>query len=110
MSLYANYLTEKTDDQILETEKGFATYRYLEDESAVYIVDIYVLPEFRKSGEAAAMADAIATEAKERGVKRLVGSVVPSNKGSTDSLRVLLAYGFKLDSSSNNFLLFKKEL
>lgn len=110
MSLYANYLREKTTDQIMETDHGFATYRFLKDQNAVYIVDIYVLPEFRKSNVASSMADAIVKAAKEDGYKKLVGSVIPSNKNSTDSLLVLLAYGMSLESSSNDFIVFGKEI
>lgn len=108
MSLYADYLREKTGDEILETEHGFATYRYLDD--AVYIVDIYVKPDFRKSTIASCMADAICKEAKEKGIHKLIGSVVPSSKNSTASLKVLLSYGMLLKSSSENFIVFEKEL
>lgn len=110
MSLYANYLREKTNDEILETDKGFATYRYLDNDKTVYIVDIYVLPDFRNTHEASKMADSIIAEAKEKGCTKMIGSVVPSAKGSTASLKVLLAYGMTLDSSTNDFILFKKEL
>ena len=40
MSLYAEYLREKTDDEIIETVEGFATYRFLPG-YACYIIDIY---------------------------------------------------------------------
>jgi ribosomal protein S18 acetylase RimI-like enzyme len=107
-SLYAQYLKEKTNDQILETEKGFATYRYLDGDKSVYIVDIYVLPEFRKSHAASNLADQIVVEAKQRGAKELLGSVVPSTKGSTQSLKVLLGYGMSLKSSAQDFIVFTK--
>ena len=45
MSLYANYLREKSFDEILETDKGFATYRFLDERKTVYIVDLYVLDQ-----------------------------------------------------------------
>lgn len=109
MSLYAEYLKERTSDLILECESGFATYRYPDDHT-VYIVDIYCLPEFRKSGVAKAMADKVVGEAKEKGCTRLLGSVVPSVKNSTVSMKALLAYGLSLDSSTNDFILFKKDI
>jgi GNAT superfamily N-acetyltransferase len=110
-SLYAKYLKEKTSDQILETEHGFATYRYLDDGKTVYIVDLYVLPEFRKTKVASTIADQIVRQAKEtNGSNKLIGSVVPFSKGSTDSVKVLLAYGMSLDSSSNNFIIFRKDI
>ncbi len=94
----------------MESPSGFATYRYIEDGSAVYIVDLYVVPECRKSGHAAGMADLIAEIARGRGCKSMVGTVVPSTKGSTDSLKVLIAYGMTLESSEKNVIIFRKGL
>ncbi len=67
MSLYAEYLKERTYDEIIETDEGFATYRVIEEGKAVYIVDIYVTPEARKAGLASKLADQIAEIANSRG-------------------------------------------
>lgn len=109
MSLYSNYLREKTQDHIIEMDQGFATYRFM-DEKTVYIVDIYVLPDFRKQNLASTIADTIVDVARKKGCNKLLGSVVPSNKGSTISLKVLLGYGMTLKSSSNDFVVFEKEI
>jgi len=110
MSLYAEYLTERTSDKILEMEFGFATYRHLPEQKATYIIDIYVKPEHRKQGFAALMADQIAQEAKDIGNIKLIGTVMPSSKGSTESLKTLLAYKMKLQSSANDCIIFEKEI
>lgn len=109
-SLYAKYLLEKTTDKILETEHGFATFRYLNEGKSVYIVDIYILPEFRKSHKASAIADSIVLMAKKIGCSELLGTVIPSNKNSTDSLKVLLGYGMSLSSASQDLVVFRKEI
>lgn len=109
-SLYAQYLKERTDDFIIENGAGFVTYRYMNEGKAVYIVDIYIVPELRKSGAAAGLADRVVEEAKAKGATELLGSVVPSTKNSTVSLRVLLGYGMTLVSSTNDFIVFKKEI
>lgn len=108
MSLYAEYLHEKTDVKILESPNAFATYVFTD--KGCWIKDIYVKPEFRKTNLARDLANMISEIAKEKGVKTLLGSVIPSNKNSTDSLKVLLAYGMTLDSCGNDFILFKREL
>lgn len=110
MSMYGKYLTERTNDRILETGHGFATYRMLPEQKAVYIVDVYVERDFRKAGTASQMADEIAKIAKKEGFTKMLGSVVPSTKNSTDSMRVLLAYGMTVQSSSNDFIIFEKRL
>lgn len=110
LSLYAQYVLERTDDLIIENDKGFATYRYIDDKKTVYIVDIFIVPGERRSGEASRLANAIVKEAKDRGCNKLIGSVVPSTHGSSDSIRALMAYGMTLDSCSNDFILFKKDI
>ncbi len=109
MSLYAEYLTTRTNDKILEIDVGFATYRYLNDKQ-VYIIDIYVREENRKAGVAAFIADKIAKEARDKGCIEMIGTVVPSMKNATASLKVLLAYGMELLSSSPDLIICKKDL
>ncbi len=110
MSLYANYIKEKTEDHIIELAEGFATYRYLDEGKTVYIIDIYVLPDFREQKLASTIADTVVEEARKKGCNKLLGSVVPSAKGSTISLKVLLGYGMKLESSANDFIIFRKDI
>ena len=76
----------------------------------VYIVDLYILPDFRREHVASFLADSIVEEAKLKGCNKLLGSVVPSNKNSTTSLKVLLGYGMVLESSSNDFIVFRKDI
>ena len=110
MSMYGDYLRERTNDDIYETEHGFATYRFLNEGRTVYIIDIYVKSDFRKSGMAGAMADYIVGIAKSRGAVELLGTVVPSARNSTDSLKVLISYGMTLMSSSNDLIVMKKDI
>lgn len=109
MSLYADYLTERTDDHIIECESGFVTYRYLNAEQ-VYIMDIYTKPKHRKRGAASDLANLVCNEARVKGCKELVGTVNPSCRGANESILTLIAYGMKVSSSSDNIIFFKKEL
>lgn len=105
-SLYAQYILEREDFEIIESEKGFATFQI--KDGLCYIRDIFVKRELRDKRVAADMADQITLIAKERGCVELIGSVCPEARGATSSLKVLLAYGFKLKSSQNNLILFTK--
>jgi len=109
MSMYGDYIQEVVGDHIYETDQGFATYRFTDD-STVYIVDIYVVPKFRNQSVASDMAASIEEIARARGCTKMLGSVVPSNQSSAASMRVLLAYGMVPESSTNNFILFRKDL
>lgn len=108
MSLYGDYIKERANREIIESDIGFATYYYLND--GCYVEEIYVKPEFRKSNEASKMADKISEIAKENDYKKLYGTVCPTANGATNSLKVLLAYGFSLDSCINNLIILKKDL
>ena len=109
MSLYSEYVREHSDDEVIETEVGFGRYRFL-NQTQVYIVDIYVRPDRRKSGAASAIADNIVELAKLRGCTELLGTVVPSAKNSTASLRVLLGYGMNLHAIEGNMVVFRKAI
>lgn len=105
-SLYAQYIEERLGKKIIETTSGFATYFYIQD--GAYIEDIYVHPDFRMSGEASKIADQIASIARDKGYQKMYGSIKPSAKGSTESLKVLLAYGFSLlESNTDSIFLVK---
>lgn len=108
MSLYGQYVRERGIDNIVELPMGFATYRYPPGTNAVYIVDIYVAPDCRKSGIASDIAAVIAREAKVKGCTEMWGTVAPQARGSTDSLRVLLAFGMELSEIRDGLIVFKK--
>ena len=110
--MQADYAREWLGDETIEREEGFATFRYIERDGikSVYIVNIYVRPDFRKTKVASEMADKIAEQAKELGCAQMLGSVVPTARNSTESIRVLLGYGMTLLSASNDFIIFKKGL
>lgn len=109
VSFYADYIAEHTHGEVIETDRGFVTYVFT-PENTCYIQEIYVAPRYRKSGAGGDFLAQIEGLAKQRGCKKVLGSVVPSAKGSTISLKVLLAVGFKLESSSADFILMNKEI
>lgn len=110
MSLYGDYIKEHHGDGIIETQDGFATYRFLNDGKTIYIVDIYVTPVMRVTGLASTLANEIAKVGKEKGATEMLGTVVPSARQSTESLKVLLAYGMKLKSAAADLIVFRKDL
>lgn len=109
MSLYGDYIKENRGDEIVESSIGFATYRFLDDKT-VYIIDIYVKPEFRHTYAASQLADIVVLKAKKSGCKELLGTVVPTAKNSDISMKVLLGYGMKPKHITNDMLVFSKEI
>lgn len=107
MQLYAEYIREREGSELYTdpSNRGFLTYREVGNEC--YIVDIYVVPEARKQGVAAEMADKVA---EITCCRWLTGSVCPQAQGATESLKVLVAYGMKLVKSDTNLIWFAKEM
>jgi GNAT superfamily N-acetyltransferase len=108
MSLYADYLNELGVRKIHENDQGFITYRITGEEC--YIIDIYIIPEARKAGVASGLADYVAELAKATKCTYLLGSVDLASKKRTESLKVLLAYGFKLAKCDEHSLFLTKDL
>lgn len=108
MSHYGQYIEEREGLDILENEHGFFTYLIKGEEC--YIKDIYIAKEFRRAGVATEFAEKITAIAKENGCKFLSGTCVPSTNGSTESLKAMFSYGFKVHSSSNDLIILIKEL
>jgi inorganic pyrophosphatase/exopolyphosphatase len=108
MSHFAEYIKERENKEIIEKDYGFATYQFLG--SVCYIVDIFVVPSERKNKRASEMANAITAVAKEKGCTHLIGSVSLEVNQATESISVLIAYGFKVREYKENLLWFVKEI
>lgn len=112
MKMYADYIKETLGDETLIREEGFATYRFLDDNGvpAVYVIDIYVRPDFRKTMIASQMADEIIEIAKAKGCKIAIGTVLSTTKDPNRSLGLLLGYGMKFFCCNQTGMIFKKEI
>ncbi len=103
------YLKELKGLDVYETEDGFILYK-VQDEH-LYVRDIYVLPEKRKKGVAAEMADELAEIIKKsHGCTIMLGDVEPSNNSATDSIKVLLAYGMSVLEANDDEIIFYKHI
>lgn len=107
-SLYGFYIAEREGMEIVENECGFATYKVQGAE--VYLRDLYVVPSYRTRGVAADLADQVAERAKSKGCTRMIGSVAPQDPNATQNIKVLLAYGMRLQSASPSLILFEREI
>lgn len=107
-SLFARYKKERENAIVVEDEFGFASAKVVED--GLYIDEIYVIPEKRKEGIASKYADRLEEVAVELDYKKLYGSVCIDANKATDSLKVLLAYGFSLHHLSDNMIYLYKEI
>lgn len=110
MSLFGEYVKERSNKSIIEDEYGFATYYAAFNNEYMYIEDLYVKPAFRKENRASIYADEIAEIARKKGIKKLLGSIDINTNNSTASMKVLLAYGFKLLDIKGQLIYLEKEI
>lgn len=114
MSLFADYISERESKGIIEDINGFATFCKLDDpktrEPTVYVEDVYVVPTMRQKKIASEYLDKIANIAKGQGISKMLTTVKPSSNASTESLKAILGYGFKLKASAEDAILFEREI
>jgi hypothetical protein len=106
--MYAEYLKEREDKNVLENEHGFVVFKYFDE--FTYIIDIFVKPEMRKTHVARDLANEVCAISRAMGKKQILGSVDVRANGATESLKVLLAYGMRVDSVDGQVIYFKKDL
>jgi GNAT superfamily N-acetyltransferase len=92
MELYRQYLQENYDYQLIYNKDSFITYEFTDD--YVYIIDIFVVKEKRKSGLGKALGEQVENIAKELGYNKVVGSVCKDTNDWQSSLEVLKRVGY----------------
>lgn len=108
-SLYAQYVKERENLDIVESEKGFATYQ-IYDNGECYIRDIFVAPEFRNTKLTMDMQKQINDIAKTKDCKLLVGSVCLDTNNASKSLQILLNDKWQMYKIIGNMIFVKKDV
>lgn len=109
MSLFSDYIKERKNRNIIETEHGFVTYGFTSQDEC-YLEDMYIVPQFRRKKHGTALVNELFNKAKEGGAKVVYTTIVPTTNGSTASLLSSLQYGFKLLRSEPNVIFLIKEV
>lgn len=110
MNLWAAYNKERRGTETIETSEGFVSYS-ISNPDIIYLEDLYITPECRKSGASHRMADRVVSIGRSKGCKFLLSSVDLKSKGVTASLRATLSYpGIEFDSIQGSGMFFKKAI
>lgn len=109
LSLYAQYIKEREDKEVIESDEGFATYKIFSN-GECYLQDLYVIPEKRKSGLAIEMTNKVVEIAKEHGCHTLVGSVCSEDKSATKNMKIFLTYGMQIHKIIGNMIFLNKKI
>lgn len=105
---YKMYLKERENSEVLDHEYGFAIYTILDE--SIYLSDIFVVPEKRRSKVCYDMADSVSKIGRDNGCKYILGTIDANVSGVERSVEVLKNYGFKVFKVENSLVWYKKEI
>lgn len=109
-SLYAQYINEREGKEIIEDNEGFATYIDCEDGPGIYIADVYVIPEARKTGKAHSYFDQIEEIARGRDKAFLRTTVESALPGWEISLKALTTNNFNVVANDGTFFYLERKI
>lgn len=107
---YPDYMKEYRNQDYFETEHGFITYLLIPESKTVFVGDLYVKPEMRKSHHATQLVNTVCDIGREAGMKQLVSIIYMDFAGKEVSLLSSLKYGCKIISVDPSKITVAKEL
>lgn len=110
MSLYAEYIKEREDADIIENDKAFLSYRYTRSRREIYIIDCFVKKEYRNQREAKKLFEQLEIRAKELDCLYILASVDMGTNGWEHSLSKLDKNGFIYDWKINTQVFVRKDI
>jgi len=106
--LFLKYKKEREGAESISVDGAFITYKFLQD--FCYVEDIYCEPHLRKTGLAHELSKQVEAIAKEKGFKKLLGSVDVSRANPERSLRACFNDGFKILNLQGSVIWLQKEI
>ena len=107
-TLYAKYIKDRQDGEILENEFGFITYRIVEKEC--FIMDMCIDTSKRGRGFGKILVYDLERIALEKGCDVISANVHLWDKGASNTMLAALTVGFEIAQANNNVILIIKKL
>ena len=110
MQLYAEYMKEREDIDVVFNDNAFITYKKL-DEETVFVYAMYSIKETRGQGHMVKFCQEFVKNMQDGGIKTIFGTTVTSTNGWEYSDRLLKKFGFVYtgkgpkDETINNYFL-----
>ena len=105
-SNYGLYLEELEGIEIIESNRGFASYKIKDDELWVY--DVFVRPDYRGCGIASRYFQELEHIARNNDCRAMVTLTNMNNNGWEKSTQMLKDHGYKIFSTLEDGTLFLK--
>lgn len=107
-TLYAKYIKEREDLDIIENEVGFITYKTRALEC--FIADMFVDLEERGKRKGIKLLEELVVKAKDAGCTHITATVHLWDNGASNTLFAALKSGFKVAQAQNGSLLIVKDI
>ena len=107
-TLYAKYIKERDQVEILENECGFLLYKIIGKDCL--IVDLFIEAESRNLGECRKLVDELSLIAKSANCESLFGNIQINDPGSSRTMKAALAIGFEILSANIQLITIIKKL
>lgn len=108
MSLYAQYVKEREGAVTVETSEGF--YSYKVDGDYIFIVDLYVVPEYRAKKVGSKFGREIEDITRELGKSTILCSASLESLNSSDAIAFIIMNGYEIINYTDTQVFFKKEI
>lgn len=94
-SLYAEYVKEREGKETIENDTGFITYLDLKPSKTIYLSDMYIKPEFRKTGAARSLYNELLAVLQEKKYNTMISSYDMDTNNWEHTEKMLENEGFK---------------
>lgn len=107
-TLYAKYIKERDQVEILENESGFLFYKIIGKDCL--IVDLFIDPELRNLGECRKLIEELVALAKSANCESLFGNIQINDHGASRTMKAALALGFEILSANIQLITIIKKI
>ncbi len=108
MSLYQDYKTETLGSSFINHDRGFLEYTI--DKKECFICELYIEPDFRKSGLGSELANKLMKIAKGYECEIITCQTDMNQNNPETAVKAILGYGFKIHSALDNKLFYYMEV
>jgi len=107
-TLYAKYIKERENFDVLETDSSFLTYKI--KENSCFIGHAYVEKSARKKGGLRHIINDLSIIAKRNGCETITGAIDLRDSGASVTLLASLKIGFKVFQAESGVILIAKKI
>lgn len=110
MSLYSDYIKEREGKLTIETDKGFIVYKHYPSLRQMFICELYVVPEERRSGSGEFFMNHVIEIAQDVGCTHVACTTDTATNGWEVTHNALLSRNYKLVTKDGSLNLYYKDI